>query len=213
MDLLFAIAQVYRAGQKEIAHAALGELAQQTEALLHAAFTGGSSQATPGSVLGSIPQQDSPSWGALREHLAGTAWHWGLEVLQECQPGQELARLPLAAGVVAASRAGLVLQLALMHIRKGHSALSARAPQDNWPAEAGSSDACHASETAGEACCTKGSALLDRLIQNVEVPFAASLLTGDVGSLSAAEALAGKIITHQIYIQASHEEVSGFLAM
>ncbi|KAK9916904.1 hypothetical protein WJX75_008596 [Coccomyxa subellipsoidea] len=63
------MALVYRAGQKEIAHAALAELAQQTTSLLDTSFSVGSNfEATPGTTLLS---GDEGSLYAI-EALAGT---------------------------------------------------------------------------------------------------------------------------------------------
>lgn len=208
--ILYSIAQVYRAGQKEIAHAALAELAQQTTSLLDTSLSVGSNfEATPGSALETLPQQDGLQGGSpVRERLAENPWDWGLEVLQDCEPGQELARVPLAAGFLAGSRADLVSQLALMRLRREPADLSTRAPETNQPA---CGDACEHSGTAEAASRSGGNAFLDRLIRYVDVPFAATLLSGDEGSLYAIEALAGVqltsvhtpilLLTHSIHLE------------
>ena len=183
--------QVYRAGQKEIGHLALAELARQTTALLHTTFSVDESTT---STNQSLSQGDAASSDALKEHSGDAPWQWGWEVLQDAQPGQELARLPLAAGLAADSREGLVMALAMARIKNKcttHCSSSSRDGQLELPHARAAS---HGDALSAEgACWGTESSLLDTLVRHAGVPFAASLVAGVAGSLCAAEAAAGEL--------------------
>ncbi|BDA40695.1 probable actin-histidine N-methyltransferase at N-terminal half [Coccomyxa sp. Obi] len=187
------VTQVYRAGQKEIGHLALAELARQTTALLHTTFSVDSStHATPTSTSQSPSQQDAASIGALKEHSGVAPWHWGWEVLRDAEPGQELARVPLAAALAADSREELVMALAVARINSKHTATGSSPPHNGRLELPHAGAASHRDALSAEAASGgTESSLLDTLVRHVGVPFAALVMAGDSASLSAAEAVAG----------------------
>lgn len=208
------MAQVYRAGQKEIGHLALAELAQQTSTLLHSAASARSSSDGAPASASAAPaiQHGDESCPAIREHEGGAPWRWGVELLCDRVVGQRLACVPHAAGAAAGSRAALVSLLAAARLRRGYSSFSAArldrerpAPgiaaaqqqEDHRAGLVGGEHASHAgvgdqSGSLDAACCRVDVELLDGLIRHVDVPFAQSVLCGDAASLLAAEALSGE---------------------
>lgn len=186
--------QVYRAGQKEIGHLALAELARQTTALLHTTFSvDGPTHAAPTSTSQSLSQQDAASTGALREHSGDVPWQWGWAVLRNAEPGQELARVPLAAALAADSREDLIMVLAVARINSKRTAAGSSLPHDGRLELPQAGAATRGDAFSAEAACWGSeSSLLDTLVRHVDVPFAASLMAGDGASLSAAEAIVGE---------------------